>query len=256
MGTNHWLKRRLIQKITIEDAPNLRAPSERSNQTTHPWPNSVNAGSAISMATFFKPPRFLMRDRASARNATPQSRTVTCYRCAKSLSVSGFAESASCPHCAGNLRLLPIEITKGHWGTSIMTTQSVHVHPEAKLIANLIIASHDILIEGVVQGMCICGGTATLTPTAELKGGIRAAQLIIQPGATIEGSIVEAPSLALGQVDVDAAARARPGTGPASQIEIKTPNNSPQEPNFPIQTASDQPFLIRPASPPRLRVVR
>jgi len=207
------------------------------------------------MASFFKPPRFLMRDKGSARTAIPESRTVICYRCAKTLTVSGYAESSSCPHCAGNLRLLPIEITKGHWGSSIMTTESVHVHPEAKLIANLVIASHDILIEGVVQGMCICGGTATITPTGELKGGIRAAQLIIQPGAKIEGSIVEAPSIALGKINVEAAARARPGTGPASQIEFK---------HFDLDDAlgktteiqPDRSIQIKHAYPPKLRVVR
>jgi len=203
------------------------------------------------MASFFKPPRFLMRERGSARTVIPESRTVTCYRCAKSLIVSGYAESASCPHCSGNLRLLPIEITKGHWGTSIMTTESVHVHPEAKLIANLIIASHDILIDGVVHGMCICGGKATITSTGELKGGIRAAQLIIEPGATIEGSIVEAPSMALGKIDVDAASRARPGTGPAAQIEFKPFQLADSQEKITPQT-----LVIHSDEPPRLRVVR
>ncbi len=132
-----------------------------------------------------------------------------------------------------------------------MTTESIHVHPQAKLIANLIIASHDILIEGVVQGMCICGGTATITSTGELKGGIRAAQLIIQPGATIEGSIVEAPSIALGTINVDAAARAKPGTGPASQIEFKHFNLDENN-----QIPENHPIVIRPTSHPRLRVVR
>ncbi|MGV6814930.1 MAG: polymer-forming cytoskeletal protein, partial [Phycisphaerales bacterium] len=206
------------------------------------------------MASFFKPPRFLMRDRASPRTITPESRTVTCYRCAQKSTVSGFAESASCPHCAGNLRLLPIHITKGHWGSSVMTTESVHVEENAKLIANLVIASNDILIEGVVEAMCICGGIARLTPTGILKGGIRATQLIIEPGAAIEGSIVEAPSIALGSVDVDAASRARPGTGPAAQIEFKhlTSPNLAQIPAQSITPPPTSPPL--PTSPPRLRV--
>jgi len=178
------------------------------------------------MASFFKPPRFLMRDRGAARSPNYESRTVTCYRCAKTAVVSGFAESASCPHCAGNLRLIPIEVTKGHWGSSLMTTESIMVHPEAKVIANLMVASHDIVIEGSVHSMCICGGTATLSPTAQLKGGVRANTLVIQPGATIEGSIFESPSCALGKLDVDAASRARPGTGPAAEIEFK-PNQEP-----------------------------
>ncbi len=192
-----------------------------------------------------------MRERGSPRTAIPESRSVICYRCAKSLTVSGYAESASCPHCSGNLRLLPIEITKGHWGTSLMTTESVLVHPQAKVIANLVIASHNILIEGAIHSMCICGGTATITSTGELKGGIRAAQLIIEPGATIEGSIVESPSIALGTIDVDAATRARPGTGPASQIELK-----PAHTKVDAHPIADQPIRIHPMQPPKLRVVR
>ncbi len=188
-----------------------------------------------------------MRDRGSARVVTPESRPVTCYHCAKPSTVSGFAESASCPHCARNLRLLPIEITQGHWGSSIMTTESVHVHPQAKAIANLVIASHDILIEGCVHAMCVCGGTATITATAEIKGGIRAAKLIIEPGATIEGSIVESPSKALGILDVQAATRARPGTGPAAQIEMKTFDLD--EILGRADRTQNQPLPIRPASP-------
>ncbi len=209
------------------------------------------------MASFFKPPRFLMRDRASARTITPESRKVTCYRCAKSLTVSGFAESASCPHCAGNLRLLPIHITKGHWGSSVMTTESVHVEEHAKLIANLVIASGDILIDGVVEAMCICGGSARITSTGVLKGGIRTPQLIIDPGATIEGSIVEAPSIALGSVDVDAASRARPGTGPAAQIEFKhleSPKIATKS-TVEVKTTINQ-IPVPQTKPPRLRIIR
>ncbi len=171
------------------------------------------------MASFFKPPRFLMRDRAAARTVVPQSRNVTCYRCAASLPVSGYAESASCPKCAGNLRLLPLDITKGHWGTSLMTTESIIVHPEAQVIANIAIASLDITISGSVHAMCIAGGTVTINETGELKGGIRAA-------------------------------RARPGTGPAAQIEMK-PFEDPLAPPPPEPT-------IRIGTSPhtRLRVVR
>ncbi len=191
-----------------------------------------------------------MRDRAAARTVVPQSRNVTCYRCAASLPVSGYAESASCPKCAGNLRLLPLDITKGHWGTSLMTTESIIVHPEAQVIANIAIASLDITISGSVHAMCIAGGTVTINETGELKGGIRAARVIIQPGARIIGSVIESPSKALGSLDVDAAARARPGTGPAAQIEMK-PFEDPLAPPPPEPT-------IRIGTSPhtRLRVVR
>ena len=197
-----------------------------------------------------------MRERGAARSPSYESRTVTCYRCAQTAVVSGYAESASCPHCAGNLRLLPIEITKGHWGSSIMTTESIMVHQDAQVIANLIVASNNITIEGAVNAMCVCGGVATLTPTAQLKGGIRANTLIIQPGATIEGSIVESPSTALGTLDVDAAARARPGTGPAAQIEFKPTQQPILNAQIDSDTLPPQPILLFDPHQPSRRVLR
>ena len=204
------------------------------------------------MASFFRPPRFLMRERGAARAVVPQSREVVCYRCAAKLTVSGYAESASCPKCAGNLRLLPIEVTKGHWGTSLLTTESIIAHPNAQVIANISVASGDITISGSVHSMCIAGGTVTVTETGELRGGVRAARVVILPGAKIIGSVIESPSKALGSLDIDASSRARPGTGPASQIEIK-----PFEDPLATPDESAPPTIVFPSSPkPRLRVVR
>ncbi len=201
------------------------------------------------MASFFRPPRFLMRERGAARATIPESREVVCYRCASRLTVSGYAESSSCPKCAGNLRLLPLEIVRGHWGASLMTTESILVRAEAQVIANLAIASGDILIEGAMNSMCIAGGSVTIAPTGELRGGIRAARVIILPGARIIGSVIEAPSFALGKVDVDAAARARPGTGAAAQIEFKPWHD-------PLAASDPDPIKIGPRQAQRLRVVR
>jgi hypothetical protein len=204
------------------------------------------------MASFFRPPRFLMRDRGAARPVVPQSREVVCYRCAATLPVSGYAESASCPKCAGNLRLLPIEVTKGHWGTSLLTTESIVVHPDAQVIANISVASGSITISGSVHSMCIAGGTVTITETGELRGGVRAARVVVLPGAKIIGSVIESPSKALGSLDIDAASRARPGTGPASQIEIK-----PFVDPLGEDDESIEPTIVFPSSAkPRLRVVR
>jgi len=192
-----------------------------------------------------------MRDRAAPRVEIPRTRDVVCYRCAGVHSVSGYAESSSCPKCSGSLRLLPLEITKGHWGTSLLTTETISVHSEAQVIANLAVASGDILLAGSMHAMCISGGTVTITETGELRGGIRAAKLIIHPGAKIIGSVIESPSLALGRIDIDAAIRARPGTGPASQIEIK-PFEDPLAPPPPPEPT----IRIGSIEPKRLRVVR
>jgi len=137
-----------------------------------------------------------------------------------------------------------------------MTTEQIRVHPEAQVIANLTIASGDVLIEGAVNSMCISGGTVRLTPTAELKGGVRAERVIIEPGARIIGSVIESPSLALGKVDVDAAIRARPGTGVAAQIEFKAFAEPQEAADDERDDSIPEPIRLHTHHHPRLRVVR
>lgn len=173
------------------------------------------------MASFFRPPRFLMRDRAAPRSAPPPKRDVVCYRCAKHSEQNSFAETGSCPHCARQLHFLDHHIQTGHWGTSIQTTGSVHISEHAQVLANLIICSGDLTIEGRVRAMCIAGGRATIAPTAEIEGGIRAHALDLQTGARIKGCLIETKSRALGAIDVDQAMRAAPGKGPAAQLELR-----------------------------------
>ena len=173
------------------------------------------------MATFFKPPRFLIRERAAARPQSTAPVEVTCYRCAKPSTHSPFAQTATCPHCAGRLQIGDVHIKDGHWGTSIQTTGNVIIDENAQVHANLIICSGKLTIAGKVHAMCICGGTATIASTADVQGGVRTPNLILESGATIRGCLIETQSKALGLVDVDAAMRTAPGKGQAAQIELK-----------------------------------
>lgn len=173
------------------------------------------------MATFFKPPRFLIRDRAAPRPQSTAPIEATCYRCAKPSTHSPFAESATCPHCAGRLCIGDVHITAGHWGTSIQTTGSVIIDENAQVSTNLIICSGNLSIAGKVHAMCICGGQAIITETADVQGGIRTPHLILEDGATIRGCLIETQSRALGLVDVEAAMRSAPGKGQAAQLELK-----------------------------------
>ncbi len=173
------------------------------------------------MATFFKPPRFLLRDRPAARAQSTTPIQVICYRCAKQSSHSPFAETGSCPHCAGQLRFGDIHITKGHWGTSIQTTGSVTIDQHAQVNANLILCSGNLFIAGQVHAMCISGGQTTISQTAEIKGGIQTPRLNLQPGATLQNCLIKTHASTLGIIDVDAAIRSAPGKGQAGQIEPK-----------------------------------
>lgn len=178
----------------------------------------------------FRPPRFLLRERDAPRAAAPEQRTVTCYRCAKPSDHSAYAESGSCPHCAGRLVFPDALIDAGRWGASVQTTGNVWITDSADVRTNLIICSGDLRIAGRVHAMCICGGRATIDHTADIRGGIRAASLDLAPGASIRGCLIETKSNALGSIDLEAALRAAPGRGPAAQIEIK-PTTTPITPD-------------------------
>ena len=173
------------------------------------------------MASFFKPPRFLIRERPAPRPVSTAPIEVTCYRCAKHSLHSPFAQTASCPHCGGRLQIGEVVVDSGHWGTSIQTTGSVIIGELAQVHANLIICSGDLTIAGKVHAMCICAGRATIEPTAEVQGGIRTSQLDLKPGAIIRGCLIETASRAIGKIDVESAMRSAPGKGQAGCIEIK-----------------------------------
>lgn len=192
-----------------------------------------------------------LAERAAPRLPAHATRAVRCYRCANAFEASAFAESTCCPKCAGAVRLPDVLLDKGHWGGSIQTAGAVTVPPGATVRSSLIVASGDILIQGRVHAMLIAGGSIRLTAGAELRGGARCKVLIVEPGALIRGGPFEAPSDALGKVDIDAAARAIPGKGPAAEVEGIDPPSA-------IEIETKPLIITRPTTPPRppLRVVR
>jgi len=173
------------------------------------------------MASLFRPPRFLIRERPTARAAAPEQAEVLCYHCARRSTHSVFAETGSCPHCARQLRFGDRRIEQEHRGTSILTTGSVHITPDAGVHANLIVCSRDLVIEGVVHAMCLVGGRASIARGAEVRGGIRAASLDLAPGASIRACLIETRSRALGILDLEDAARSAPGKGPAARAQLE-----------------------------------
>ena len=169
----------------------------------------------------FRPPRFLIRERATPRPAQPAQHDITCYHCARTSTHSAFAETGSCPHCARHLRFGDHCIEHEHWGTSILTTGSVHITPAGAVHANLVVCARDLVIEGAVHAMCLVGGRATIARGATVLGGIRTATLDLQPGATLRSCLIETRSRALGTVDLEHAARSAPGKGPLAQADIE-----------------------------------
>lgn len=190
-----------------------------------------------------------LAERAAPRLPAHATRVLRCYRCGASFEASAFAESTSCPKCAGAVRTPDLVLDKGHWGGSIQTAGTVRVPPGSTVRSSLIVASGDVIIEGRVYAMIIAGGTVRIASGGELRGGARCRTLVVDPGALIRGGPFEAPSDALGTIDIDTAARSVPGKGPAAHIEALAIEI---EGKPLIITAPQTP----PGPPPRLRVVR
>lgn len=162
-------------------------------------------------------------ERAAPRLPAHATRVVRCYRCGRSFEASAFAESTGCPGCGGAVRLPDLVLDKGHWGGSVQTAGSVLVPEGATVRSSLIVASGDVTIEGCVHAMLLCGGTVRVGPNGQLRGGARCRVLVVDPGAVIRGGPFEAPSDALGTVNIEAAARAVPGKGPAARVAAMEP---------------------------------
>tara|TARA_R110000782_G_scaffold102243_2_gene189225 strand:- start:5418 stop:6035 length:618 start_codon:yes stop_codon:yes gene_type:complete len=194
-----------------------------------------------------------LAERAAPRLPAHATRVLRCYRCGASFEASAFAESTSCPKCAGAVRTPDLLLDKGHWGGSIQTAGTVRVPHGATVRSSLIVASGDVLIEGRVYAMIIAGGTVRIAAGGELRGGARCRTLVVDPGALIRGGPFEAPSDALGTVDIDTAARSIPGKGPAAHVEALTASSAMEIEGKPLIITAPQ----TPAGPPpRLRVVR
>jgi len=193
-----------------------------------------------------------LAERAAPRLPAHATRVLRCYRCGASFEASAFAESTSCPKCAGAVRTPDLLLDKGHWGGSIQTAGTVRVPPGATVRSSLIVASGDVLIEGRVYAMIIAGGTVRIAAGGELRGGARCRTLVVDPGALIRGGPFEAPSDALGTVDIDTAARSIPGKGPAAHVEALAANSAMEIEGKPLIITAPQTA----PPPPRLRVVR
>lgn len=205
----------------------------------------------------FRRTRPTLADRNAPRLPAHATRVLRCYRCGASFEASAFAESTSCPRCSGAVRIPDVIVEGGHWGGSIQTAGRVVVPVSCTVRSSLIVASGDIVIEGKVHAMLLAGGTVRVASTGELRGGARCRTLIVEPGALIRGGPFETPSEALGTVDIDAAARAVPGRGPAARVPALQAQADPQP--DPRHGPDPRPPVIVTLPAPdtrRLRVVR
>ncbi len=114
-------------------------------------------------------------------------RGVMCYHCGHEQEVPSRAQTATCLACFKQLSIPDIAVRALHWGGGLRTCGEIMIHRKAKVVCQSVIATGDVRILGHLEAEVRSGGTVYVGPEAVLKGAVRAAKLIVEPGAEMSG---------------------------------------------------------------------
>jgi hypothetical protein len=119
-------------------------------------------------------------------------RPVHCAACGTSFAVSARAVSFRCPKCTAPYSVSDVVVSHAQWNGAIQTDGCVHIAPGAQYRARSLHVTEHLYVEGTVESnSAACGGTAYLTTTSRWKGDCRAAKLVVEAGAIIDGGFFE-----------------------------------------------------------------
>lgn len=119
-------------------------------------------------------------------------RPVHCAACGTSFSVPARAVSFRCPKCTAPYSVDDVVVSHAQWNGAIQTDGCVHIALGAHYRARSLHVTEHLYVEGVVDSAnAACGGTAHLASSARWRGDCRAARLVVEEGAVIEGGYFE-----------------------------------------------------------------
>ena len=108
------------------------------------------------------------------------------------MKVSAKALSVFCPHCQKRAQLESMRIIGSHPGKTLATCGDIIIESTAKL--NLAISANNVYIQGRIRGPVVANETVEVGPTGQVFGSIKAAKLVVQHGAVIEGKCEMVPT--------------------------------------------------------------
>lgn len=129
-------------------------------------------------------------------------RSVRCYHCGHEQEVPGRAQTITCLACFKQLSIPDIGVRAMHWGGGLRTCGEIVIHRKARVVCQSVIASGDVRILGHLEGEVRSGGTVYVGPEAVLKGAVRAAKLVVDPGAEVSGGTFVVPGAFIDPVKV------------------------------------------------------
>lgn len=123
---------------------------------------------------------------ASVLTQTP-SREVQCYHCRRTIFVPVKAVTLTCPLCYKPIEVNDVFVNREQIRGAVRTCGVVVVGARGKLHAGSVVASLGVQVLGELVGDVATHGPVVIGPKAVWDGDCIAANIVIQPGATIRG---------------------------------------------------------------------
>lgn len=121
-----------------------------------------------------------------ARPPAPE-RPVRCCWCGHAFAVPKRAQSVVCPGCHKRAQVDDVVVRRRHWGGGIATCGRLVVERQAEAAPGTAIAGEGIEVFGSLEADIETMGSVIVGPKGVLRGKVRAAALLIEPGGDATG---------------------------------------------------------------------
>lgn len=112
-------------------------------------------------------------------------REVECYECGRRCAVPEAALSAKCSHCNAHLKMTDVELRPGAQRLTVRTLGRVTVLADA-VLSQVSIVCGSCLLNGKASGSYQCFGTMRVSCNNSMEGSVRAGELVVERGVTLE----------------------------------------------------------------------
>ena len=121
------------------------------------------------------------------RITKPEDDGLSCVLCGMALYASERSLQVQCRQCRQYVHVRDVRIAATHGMPRTVTCGDIAVEPRGRVVGDLL--ARNIEIAGVIKGNILATGEVRLAATARVSGHILCAQLYVETGAVIDGSI-------------------------------------------------------------------
>jgi cytoskeletal protein CcmA (bactofilin family) len=119
---------------------------------------------------------------------TPETKRIVCYHCGTPQDVSRRAQTVTCRKCSKGLQISDIKVKAYDARRKIQTTGDVIIERKGQIVADAVDCG-GLVVQGQlkVKNAVTVRGPAVIGANTSVTGDLRAHQLAVGSGATLEG---------------------------------------------------------------------